>query len=377
MAHSLAATSSQRRRGWLRPRIVMGVLSRYLIRTVLGYTALVMIVLLALGALFMFIGQQDDIGVGNYTATQALLFVALNLPSYLFQLLPVAALIGSLLGLGNLARGSELIVMRSAGVTTLRFCLWLGTAGLILSSLMFVIGEYVAPPLGQYARQLKVFAKFDEFALAGNRATWVRDGDTIISVDQQSASTRFGGIKVFQVDRDRRLVSVGRAESASVKGGNVWRLEKYVGTSFARDSLTATVDRAGERDVRTSLSSEFLGLAIAEPDTMGLRDLRGLHRAPAAQRTAVGPVRDGLLVTPRAVRRRAAGDHAGAAVLRGVVAQFGAGRAHRDRRADRCWIRAAEPDAREQRGVVRPAALGGGLAADGVARCGDGDAALA
>ena len=252
----------------------MGILSRYMIRTVLGYTALVMIVLLALGALFMFIGQQDDIGVGNYTATQALLFVALNLPSYLFQLLPVAALIGSLLGLGNLARGSELIVMRSSGVTTLRFCLWLGTAGLILSSLMFVIGEYVAPPLGQYARQLKVFAKFDEFALAGNRATWVRDGDTIISVDQQSASTRFGGIKVFQVDHERRLLSVGRAESASVKGDQVWRLEKYVGTSFAPDALTATVDRADERDVRTSLSSEFLGLAIAEPDTMGLRDLR-------------------------------------------------------------------------------------------------------
>jgi lipopolysaccharide export system permease protein len=253
---------------------MMGVLSRYLIRTVLGYTALVMTVLLALGALFMFIGQQDDIGVGNYTATRALLFVALNLPSYLFQLLPVAALIGSLLGLGNLARGSELVVMRSAGVTTLRFCLWLGMAGLILSSLMYVIGEYVAPPLGQYARQLKIFAKFDEFNLAGSRATWVRDGDTIISVDQQSASTRFGGIKVFQVDRARRLLTVGRAESASVKGDKVWRLEKYVGTSFARDSLTATVDRPGERDVRTSLSSEFLGLAIAEPETMGLRDLR-------------------------------------------------------------------------------------------------------
>ena len=130
-----------------------GVLGRYVIRTVLGYTSMVMIVLLALGALFMFIGQQDDIGVGNYTATQALLFVALNLPSYLFQLLPVAALIGSLLGLGNLARGSELIVMRASGVTTARFCLWLGTAGLILGSLMFVVGEYVAPPLGSYARQ--------------------------------------------------------------------------------------------------------------------------------------------------------------------------------------------------------------------------------
>jgi lipopolysaccharide export system permease protein len=252
----------------------VGILGRYIIRTVLGYTLVVMAVLLALGALFMFIGQQDDIGVGNYTATQALLFVALNLPSYLFQLLPVAALIGSLLGLGNLARGSELIVMRASGVTTLRFCLWLGSAGLILASVMFVVGEYLAPPLGQYARQLKVFAKFDEFNLGGNRATWVRDGDTIISVDQQSGSTRFGGIKVFQLDRGRQLLSVGRAESASVKGDQVWRLEKYVGTAFAPD-MTATVSREGERDVRTSLSSDFLGLAVMEPEAMGLRDLRG------------------------------------------------------------------------------------------------------
>jgi lipopolysaccharide export system permease protein len=253
---------------------MIGVLGRYVIGTVLSYTLMVMIVLLALGALFLFIGQQDDIGVGNYTATQALLFVALNLPSYLFQLLPVAALIGSLLGLGNLARGSELIVMRASGVTTTRFCTWLGTAGLLLGSLMFVVGEYVAPPLAGYATQLKVFAKFDQFNLTGNRATWVRDGNTIISVDQQSGSARFGGIKVFQVDPSRRLLSVGRAESASVKGDKVWRLEKYVGTSFAQDAQSANVSRETERDVRTSLSPDFLGLAVAEPDMMGLGDLR-------------------------------------------------------------------------------------------------------
>jgi lipopolysaccharide export system permease protein len=254
---------------------VMGVLGRYIVGTVLAYTGLVMLVLVALGALFLFIGQQDDIGVGNYSATQALMFVALNVPSYLFQLLPVAALIGALLGLGNLARGSELVVMRASGVTTLRFCAWLGTAGLVLGALMFVVGEYVAPPLGQYARQMKVFAKFDEFSLAGNRGTWVRDGDTIISVDQQSASTRFGGIKVFQLDPQRRLVSVVRAESARVARDNAWTLENYVGTTFAADGRGATVERGGTREVRTSLSPEFLGLAIADPETMGLRDLRG------------------------------------------------------------------------------------------------------
>jgi lipopolysaccharide export system permease protein len=251
----------------------MGVLGRYVARTVLAYTGLVMLVLVALGALFLFIGQQDDIGVGSYTSSQALLFVALNLPSYLFQLLPVAALIGSLLGLGNLARGSELVVMRASGVTTWRMCLWLGGAGLILASLMFVVGEYVAPPLGQYARQMKVFAKFDEFSLAGSRGTWVRDGDTIISVDQQSASTRFGGIKVFQLDADRRLRSVARADSARVARDKVWKLDKYVETTFAADGSSAAVTRDAEKEVRTSLSPEFLGLAIAEPETMGLRDL--------------------------------------------------------------------------------------------------------
>ena len=253
---------------------MIGVLGRYMVRTVLGYTARVMLVLVALGALFLFIGQQDDIGVGSYTSTQALMFVALNVPNYVFELLPVAALIGALLGLGNLARGSELVVMRAAGVTAAQFCAWLGVAGTLLAVLMFTVGEYVSPPLGQYARQMKVFAKFDEFSLAGARGTWVRDGDTIISVDHQSGSSRFGGIKVFVVDADRRLSSVARAESARVARDKVWKLDNYVETGFAPDGSGATVARNVEREVRTTLSPEFLGLAIAEPDSMGLRDLR-------------------------------------------------------------------------------------------------------
>lgn len=250
----------------------MGVLGRYIVRTVIAYTMLVMLVLVALGALFLFIGQQDDIGTGGYTATQAMLFVALNLPTYIFQLLPVAALIGSLLGLGNLARGSELVVMRASGVATLRFCFWLGTAGVLLAAVMFVIGEYVGPPLGQYARQMKVFSKFEDFSLAGSGGTWVRDGDTIISVNQQSAGTRFGGIKVFRVDHQRHLLSAATAESARVARDKVWRLDKTFETTF--DDAGSKVRRDMQTEVRTSLSPEFLGLAIAEPDTMGLGDLR-------------------------------------------------------------------------------------------------------
>lgn len=249
----------------------MSVLSRYIVRTVLGYTGLVTLVLAALGALFIFIGQQDDIGVGTYNATQALWFVALTLPQYLCQLLPVAALIGGLLGLGNLARGSELVVMRASGVTIARFCLWLGGAGLVLAAVMLVVGEFVAPPLGQYARQMKVFAKFSEFSFAGSKGTWVRDGDTIISIDEQSASAQFGGVQVFRIVPGKELLSAGRAETASLSEDKRWGLDQYAETRFGPHGTGSS--RVPHHELRTTLSSEFLGLAVVEADGMGLRDL--------------------------------------------------------------------------------------------------------
>jgi lipopolysaccharide export system permease protein len=79
-------------------------------------------------------------------------------------------------------------------------------------------------------------------------------------------------VQVFRFDSDRRLLGVGRAESASVDDTNGWQLEGYAETRFA-DGRTE-VDRSATKEVRTSLSAEFLGLAVVEPETMGLRDLR-------------------------------------------------------------------------------------------------------
>ena len=82
----------------------MTILDRYIVRSILGSVLLVMTVVLILGALFVFIDQQDDIGVGHYTAVEALWYTLLNLPQQAFELLPITVLIGSLLGLGSLAR---------------------------------------------------------------------------------------------------------------------------------------------------------------------------------------------------------------------------------------------------------------------------------
>ena len=249
----------------------MPILARYILRTVFAYTALVLAVLLVLGGLFLFINEQDDIGTGSYTATQAMTYVFFNLPNFACQLLPVATLIGALLGLGNLARGSELVVMRASGITTLRMCTWLAAAGLILAVLMAGVGEYVAPPLEKYGRQVKVFSKYSEFSFAGNRGAWVRDGDTVISVDQQSTESRFGGVQIFRFGAGRALLDAGRADAASVDSGSGWRLENYAETRFTKAGTEAR--KAAVEEFRSGLSPDFLGLAVVEPQAMGLRDL--------------------------------------------------------------------------------------------------------
>ena len=98
----------------------MNLLDRYVIRAMLGGVFVVLAVLLALSALFLFANQQDDIGIGTYTALDAFWFVLLNLPQQVFELMPIGVLIGALLGLGTLARGSELTVMRAAGISVWR-----------------------------------------------------------------------------------------------------------------------------------------------------------------------------------------------------------------------------------------------------------------
>jgi len=244
----------------------MSVLARYLVRTILGHTLLVMLVLLALSGLYLFITQQDDIGVGTYTVADAFLFVGLNLPQYAFDMLPIAALIGALLALGNLARSMELIVVRTAGVSTARIGLWVAGAGVILMVLTGILGEFVAPQMEQYSRRMKTFEKFHDYSLAGNRSAWAKDGDMIVSVRQQSADNRYGGVYVFNFDAQRRLRSVGRANNASIDADNRWRLEGYRESRIEEDRVIPR--HAAAAEITTRLSSEFLGLAVLDPGSL-------------------------------------------------------------------------------------------------------------
>lgn len=249
----------------------MSVLARYVMRAVLSHTAMVMAVLLVLAGLYQLIMQQDDIGVGTYSTAHAFMFVGLGLPQQAFDMLPIASLIAALLALGNLARSMELIVVRAAGVSAARIAVWVASAGVVLMAITWVLGEYVGPPLEQYARQMKTFQKFHDYSMAGNRSAWAKDGDTIFSVQQQNAGNSYGGVYVFKFDPQRRLLSVGKAGNARIDAENRWALSDYRESRIEGDRVVAS--RQPSADLATNLSAEFLGLASVDPESMPIRGL--------------------------------------------------------------------------------------------------------
>lgn len=247
------------------------VLARYVMRSVLAYTALVLAVLLILIGLYLFLSQTDEFGVGRYGVFDALVVVVCRLPAQAFTLLPIAALMGALLALGNLARGSELVAMRSAGVSVFHLAGWVVVAGAVMAAGTWLLGDYVAPPAERFADQYKTLAKTNQYLAFGDEAVWAKDGNTIIAVQRQTDVATYGGVRVMRFDEAHRLISVARASAAELDQLQRWTLREVRETRFDDAKLVARSEATVQ--MQTRLSAEFLGAANVNPDVMTGRAL--------------------------------------------------------------------------------------------------------
>jgi lipopolysaccharide export system permease protein len=258
----------------------MRVLDRYIVATLLAAVGMVALVMLVLVGLFLFISQQADIGTGQYDALAALRFVAMNLPEQWVRFLPVFAMIGSLVGLGLLAGGSELTAMRAAGVSVLRIGVSVAMAGVLLAAASWGVGEYLSPSLQQRAVEFKAQARNADISFAGRGGAWVRDGDLVLNIRQRSGAGDLGGVQLYQIGTDGSLLAVGEATSAQALPGGGWSLAGYRESRFVGDSVQAQAD--GERQLQTRISADFLGIAMADPRQMSVASLLALRAHLAA-----------------------------------------------------------------------------------------------
>lgn len=245
----------------------MRVLDRYIVACLGRSIALSLAVLLALGGLFLFVNEQGWVGAGRYGQLQALRYVMLQLPSTGLQFLPVAALLGALLAMGQLARDSEITAMRAAGLSIARLAGSVAMAGAMLSLLALLAGEWLAPPLAETARLAKAVQREGNLGLA-HGAAWQRDGQRLLRVEGQ------GAISVYELDDAGHLAAVtgARAATAGAAGEPAWT--DVVRTEFSGEQISH--GPAGSGALGVPPGAGLLAAARVDPRQ---QSLSGLHAA--------------------------------------------------------------------------------------------------
>jgi lipopolysaccharide export system permease protein len=193
----------------------------------------VMFVALAFLSLFFFIDFVDELeGVGTRgrTTWHAVLAAALELPGHLYELMPIAVLIGSIYSLARLAQSSEFTILRTGGLGPGRAMGLLAGLGVAFGALTFITGDYLAPASEREAVLLKArFSGGIEFGGAGawlkeRRSTPEGEHSFSVNVAGATASGALAGIRIFEFDADGRLVANTEAREGRVDDNGVWQL---------------------------------------------------------------------------------------------------------------------------------------------------------
>lgn len=248
----------------------MGILTAYLMRAILTSVMLVLLVLLALAGLFEFIGQLEDTQ-GSYQIPQALLYTALRLPQLSFEMLPMATLIGGLLGLGGLANNSELVVMRTAGVSVAKLAGMVILSGGVLMVITGLMGEFIGPPLDYFARTMRDEARYEQQDQAVGNAAWVKDGSVIMHLERINTEFEFGALYMYRFNDDHTLMSVARAENSGIDDSDKWVLENLKETRFADDGVQVVESPVAVESF--DVDGELLGITLVKPVSLSARGL--------------------------------------------------------------------------------------------------------
>ncbi|MBS98928.1 MAG: LPS export ABC transporter permease LptG [Oceanospirillaceae bacterium] len=244
-------------------------LDRYIARHVLSAIAVVLLIVVGLDLLSTLIDELDRLSE-RYGFGQLMQYLALTTPRRIYEMLPLSALVGCLVGLGTLASQSELTVMRAAGFSTARIVLAVFKPVFLLMVLELVLGQFIAPVTEQMADSGRGIAMARDGVLHTDEGAWHRDGNEFIHIAAVEPGGVIHGVTRYEFDEQRRLVRSSYAQiGEAVEDG--WALQDVRETRFA-DGETQPATQSQEL-WQTALTPELLSVIIVEPADLSITGL--------------------------------------------------------------------------------------------------------
>lgn len=241
---------------------------RILARHVIKNTGLAMLgavaILLLLQMLFGYLAELGDLN-DSYNAWNALAYIFWDAPAKLLELLPIAALMGSVIGLGSLASNSELIVMRSVGVSLWRIVGWVIRPALLLIIFSFVLSQWIIPYSNEQAKAAK--KQNNAAALGEVRGYWTREGQRFIYIDYANAQGHLDQIQVLDFDQNYRLVSTINAQQGQFQQAQQWNLTNVEQVDIFSEGNAQRSTRNTE-SLPLALQPKYVHMVTVDPEDL-------------------------------------------------------------------------------------------------------------
>ena len=202
----------------------MRLLDRHIGRRVCRGYALIIVILAAAFSLIATVHELDKVGRGTYETSDAALYVLLTLPGWMVELAPAMALLGAIVGLGELAAGEELTAMQALGVSRARIAWSVLKTGLLLMLAVMGLQEFVAPKLDQLAFERRTQAISGMESTINRRGFWSRNGQSVVHVRRVLYGRIPSEIEIYQFDDNGWLRLVAWARQAVIQDSKRWVL---------------------------------------------------------------------------------------------------------------------------------------------------------
>ncbi|MBE0511008.1 MAG: LPS export ABC transporter permease LptG [Gammaproteobacteria bacterium] len=251
----------------------MKILEVYLAGVVLLYTLIVMLVLLGLYFFTTLIGELGVVGQGSYRLLDAARYSAMLVPKQIYELFPMVALLGTMLGLGSLANSSELTVMRAAGVSIRGIAVIVAKLGLVMVIVVALLSEFVAPALEKQAHFQRMQAIERSVSFSTGSGLWVRDGDSYLTMEMLLPDGEALGLTRYQMD-GQRLRAIATAQRGQYQD-EAWHVEQVLITRFAPDQAQDQVQvlQLDSDQWISTLTPEVIDKAALPAENLSVREL--------------------------------------------------------------------------------------------------------
>ena len=251
---------------------MMNTLDRYIGKSILGSIFATLLTLVGLSAIIKFVEQFRSVGKGTYDIWQAVAFTGLTIPKDIETFFPMAALLGALMALGNLASRSELVVMQAAGFSRFKIGMAVMKTALPLVLLTMVIGEWGIPQTEQFARDMRARALSGGSMLSMKNGVWAKDGNNFVFVRRVTDDAKLNDIYIYTFDQHRNLTELKHANQASYsEDESKWTLRQVNHSMISKDEIT-TSNRLSEK-WETNLTPDKLGAVSLRPTSLSISGL--------------------------------------------------------------------------------------------------------